>query len=118
MALGVFIGTLPLYGLHLPLVAALGVAMGTDFLVAYAASNISIPPMIPILIWGSAELGSYALHGKFRGLDLSWVQTSWTSLSFELAIGSVILGAGLAVLLGGIAYWAGGILERRRGATT
>src|SRR5690606_17328254 len=53
LAVGLWVGCLPLYGVHFFLCALLTLPLRLNFLVAYAAAHISIPPTVPFL-WFAA----------------------------------------------------------------
>ncbi|PJJ07532.1 glycosyltransferase involved in cell wall biosynthesis [Flavobacterium sp. 1] len=59
IALGVFIGICPFWGFQTILVLFLAVLLKLNKVIAFAFSNISFPPFIPFIIYGSLKLGSY-----------------------------------------------------------
>ncbi len=107
VALGAFIGVQPTPGLHIFLVLALCLPLRLDAAVAYLAANISIPPIAPFLWFGAIQLGARTLHGHFVPLTLESARAlarhPGTSLA-ELAVGSIMLGAIVAVTMALIAY--------------
>ncbi len=114
VAIGLFIGTLPLYGLHLPLCLALCVPLRLDFPVAYLAANISNPLLAPFLVFAEIEIGSYVMRGVPAPVDLeSARRVGVGGLLLEAMVGGVLLGAVLA-LIGGSLAWA--LARRGRGA--
>tara|TARA_R110002167_G_scaffold163242_12_gene359999 strand:- start:5005 stop:6177 length:1173 start_codon:yes stop_codon:yes gene_type:complete len=58
IALGVFIGICPLWGLQTLLVLSLSVFLKLNRTIAFAFSNISIPPFIPFILYLSLLMGS------------------------------------------------------------
>ncbi len=117
VALGLFVGILPIYGFHFPVCAALAFALRLDLLITYAAANISIPPMIPFLLYGGLQLGSLCLTGSFRSLSLEGLgPASVAAAGLQLGIGSVLLATIVAVLGGGISYLLARAVSRRRAA--
>ncbi|NMH27707.1 DUF2062 domain-containing protein [Flavobacterium silvaticum] len=58
IALGVFIGISPFWGFQTALVILLAVVFKLNKAIAFAFSNVSIPPMIPFIIIGSLQIGS------------------------------------------------------------
>jgi len=119
VALGLFIGILPLYGAHLPLCAFFALALRLDVFLTYVAANISVPPMIPFLLYGGLQLGAFVLTGSFRVLSSDdLVPGSMLSLGAELLVGSLVL-ASLAALVGGaLSYVVARWLRARRLART
>ncbi len=116
VALGLFVGTLPLYGAHFLLCAAVAVPARLNLLVAYAAAHISIPPLIPFLLFGSVQLGSLLLEGHALELVVGDVRVEHlAAFGRALAVGSVVLGAALAGLGALAAYAAARGWRRARG---
>ncbi|WP_027387015.1 DUF2062 domain-containing protein [Chryseobacterium gregarium] len=58
IALGVFIGFSPFWGFHTLLVISLSVLFKLNKVLAFVASNVSLPPFIPFIIAASLFLGS------------------------------------------------------------
>ena len=111
VAAGLFIGSLPLFGLHFPLCVLVCVPFRLDVVTAYIAANISNPLFAPFLIAGEIQLGSLLLDGHFVGFDLARARAMGvTGFVEQAAVGSVVTGALLA-LLGAIAT---AFIARRR----
>lgn len=58
VALGVFVGMSPFWGLHTLLVFLLAAIFKLNKVIAFIFSNISIPPLIPVIIYLSYQFGS------------------------------------------------------------
>ncbi len=58
VALGVFVGMSPFWGLHTLLVFLLAAIFKLNKVIAFIFSNISIPPLIPVIIYVSYQFGS------------------------------------------------------------
>ena len=58
IALGAFFGISPLWGFQTALTITFAVLLGLNKSLAFLASNISIPPMIPLIVWSSLKVGS------------------------------------------------------------
>jgi glycosyltransferase involved in cell wall biosynthesis len=69
VALGVFVGISPFWGLHTLLVFLLAAIFKLNKVIAFIFSNISIPPLIPFIIYASYQMGSL-LTGKGIEWDL------------------------------------------------
>ncbi|MCF4101632.1 DUF2062 domain-containing protein [Gillisia sp. M10.2A] len=67
IALGIFVGISPLWGLHTMMVFLLAAVFKVNKVIAFLFSNISIPPFIPFIIYGSYQMGSVIL-----GKGVSW----------------------------------------------
>lgn len=102
--LGVFMGIIPLWGYQMILCVALAHLLKLNKIVALVASNISIPPMIPFILYGSYALGCYALGDPvvLEITDLS-VEYMFTVLT-QYLLGSVILAVLAAFVLGGLSW--------------
>lgn len=108
VALGFFVGTLPLYGLQTVLGSALGFWLGLDVLVVALASNISLPPFIPLLLYLDLTIGSLLLRGEPLALRLSEVSFGGLSeLGLELALGSLVVSLAFAGVGFVVAYGLG-----------
>lgn len=100
---GLFIGCLPLYGLHLPLCLAVCLPLRLDVLVAYVAANISNPLIAPFLLLLEVQVGSLLLDGRLLPLSASAVeQIGVSGLLLQILIGAPIVAtviAGIGALL-------------------
>ncbi len=100
IALGVFIGLSPFWGFHTLIVISLAVLFKLNKVLAFVASNISLPPFIPFIIAASLYLGAPFVHGNSNILS--------QELNFELVknnllqyvIGSAILATTISVISG------------------
>lgn len=109
LGLGVFIGCLPIYGLHLPLCLLVCVPFRLDALLAYLGANISNPLFAPGLLALELQVGSLVLRQQTLALDLDQImQQGLTSLVGELAIGSLLVGTFLAGITGAVAFAVSG----------
>ncbi|MFN8309222.1 MAG: DUF2062 domain-containing protein [Chitinophagales bacterium] len=63
VATGVFFGIAPFWGLQMVLVYAITALFRLNKALALICSNISIPPMIPFILYGSYVTGGLWLHG-------------------------------------------------------
>lgn len=100
VALGVFIGLSPFWGVQTLLVISLAVLFKLNKVLAFVASNISLPPFIPLIIAASLFLGAPFVHGNSNILS--------QELNFELVknnllqyvIGSAILATAMSAISG------------------
>lgn len=114
VAIGVFIGCSPFFGLHSLLCVALCLPLRADPLIAYVASNISLPPLIPLLLSSEIQVGSWLLRGE--GAALSWsssAELDWRELSASLLVGSACVATLAAALSFGISWWLAARWQRR-----
>ena len=99
VSLGVFIGCLPLYGLHLLICWTLGWALSLNRLKMYLAANISNPLVAPWLIFAEVQLGGWLRRGSFHPLSRQYIaSTSLGVFGMDAVVGSVFVGGVLAVL--------------------
>jgi 2-polyprenyl-3-methyl-5-hydroxy-6-metoxy-1,4-benzoquinol methylase len=105
VALGLFIGCLPLYGLHLPLCVGACLLFRLDAVVAYLAANISNPLVAPFLLTAEVEVGSLLLTGEHAAFDVEQARSVGVAgFAAQASVGSVVVGAGLALIGGTLAY--------------
>ena len=103
IALGIFFGLSPLWGFQTVLSITLAVLLGLNKSLAFLASNISIPPMIPVIIWSSLKVGGFFVGGDLlpKGdITQEFVKTHLV----QYLTGSFILATLMAGLLGGATY--------------
>jgi len=62
IALGVFVGISPFWGLQTIIVLTLAVLFKLNKAISFAFSNVSFPPFIPFIIYGSLKIGGYFIH--------------------------------------------------------
>ncbi|OMP31455.1 glycosyltransferase [Mangrovimonas sp. DI 80] len=65
IALGVFIGLSPFWGFHTVLVIFLAIFLKLNKAIAFAFSNVSLPPFIPFVLYASSKIGQYLLGVEF-----------------------------------------------------
>lgn len=112
VGVGLFIGSLPLFGLHFPLCVAVCMPLRLDALVAYLAANVSNPLMAPLLVALEVETGALVLHGQHVPFTLERArQLGIGGFVAEAAVGAVLVGALLAIMGAATTWW---IVSRRR----
>lgn len=101
VGVGVCCGILPIWGYQL--LAALFVAhlLRLNKIVAAIGSNISIPPMIPFILYGSVAIGAWIFGIP---LTLSLPDLSLATLGSMIKV--YLVGSIVLALLGGIFAWA------------
>jgi uncharacterized protein (DUF2062 family) len=107
VAVGLFVGVQPTPGLHLPVVLAVCVPLRLDAALGYVATNVSIPPVAPLLWLASIQIGERILTGRFAPLTAGGVRElvrAPGSLLVALMLGSVVLGMLLGTAGGVLAY--------------
>jgi len=103
IALGVFIGIAPLWGLQTVLVLSLAYMLRLNKLIAFAFSNISIPPAIPVILYLSLKMGSLFIADSMVPDDA----TTFDAIAQNIAqyiTGSILLATLMAFLFGMTGY--------------
>jgi uncharacterized protein (DUF2062 family) len=102
---GAFMGIIPIWGFQSVVAIALAVLLRLNKVLVIIASNVSFPPFIPFILYGSLMTGSL-LQNKAAALPALHEITldlAWQSLE-AYVIGSIILAVSVGVLLGLITY--------------
>lgn len=101
IALGVFIGIAPFWGFQTAIVIFLAVLLRWNKALAFTFSNVSIPPMIPFIIYGSLKVGAVFV-GDNSGFTLGTPITMDHIKSHvtQYIIGSFVLATAVAILFG------------------
>mgnify|MGYP000913294881 CR=1 FL=1 len=103
--MGAFIGCLPIFGLHLPIVLLLSLRMRLDGAIAYVAANISNPFFAPFLFAGQVQVGALILEGRLPEIETKLdMARALSSFPKYLLVGSPVVGVGAAVVLGAGAW--------------
>ena len=101
IAMGVFIGCLPLYGFHLLICGAVGTMLRLNRLKMYLAANISNPFVAPWLLFLEIQTGAWLRRGSFHPMSVEAVRPPAWHPWRDLLVGSIAVGAVLAGLAGG-----------------
>lgn len=101
IALGVFGGIAPFWGFQTAFVITIAVLFKLNKVLAFTFSNISIPPMIPFIIYGSLKIGGLFVPdtAKFTldtAFDLSQIKNNLV----QYLIGSITLAFAMAIIFG------------------
>lgn len=112
MGWGIFCGIIPLWGYQMVIAALSAHFMKLNKIVALVFSNISIPPMIPFILYGSVWMGALILREPiavtFTDISLDNVAQSL----LQYLVGSVSLAAVLGALTA-VVGWAVMVLCKR-----
>jgi uncharacterized protein (DUF2062 family) len=119
VGVGLFFGIAPIWGLQL--VASLWVAhrLRLNKAVAAVASNISIPPVAPLIFCGALTLGSWLLTGKWFEFSLkSMTQAEWWAAAkahaWEWVVGSLVLALAVSVVGMVLTYGIARLVRKKR----
>lgn len=103
LALGAFIGIIPIWGFQSIVSIFLAASFRLNKGLAFAASNISIPPMIPIIVIASLKIGGLFLNTEIEEIDTYSIDNFRNHL-MEYLLGSLILATGVALLVGFVSF--------------
>ncbi len=103
--LGLFIGVLPVWGWQMMIAFGLAHYFKLNKFVTVAASNISIPPVLPLILYLSYETGGLVVGFNkgavySSGFDYQWLKSNFV----QYLVGSVVFGIILSLVLGSITY--------------
>ncbi len=105
IALGVFIGISPFWGFQTVLLFTFATLFRLNKVIAYLASNVSFPPFIPFVIYGSLKMGSFFVAGENTlVLDSSVTFDDIQKNATQYIAGSLILASVSALSAGFISY--------------
>jgi glycosyltransferase involved in cell wall biosynthesis len=105
VALGIFTGIIPIWGFQLITAIALAHLFGLSKLITSVAANISIPPMIPIILYLSYVTGGYFLaSGSSIKFSTGLSVKSFENNLFQYLIGSIAFAIILSIFAGIISY--------------
>ncbi len=104
VGLGLFFGIAPFWGYQMVLAAIAAHWLRLNKAITLVASNISIPPMMPFIFYGSLAIGHWMFTGhaleltlkdmtKQRALEYLW---QWLAGSFVLATLAAVVGTAVA----------------------
>jgi glycosyltransferase involved in cell wall biosynthesis len=106
IALGIFVGISPFWGFQSILSLFIATIFRLNKTISFAFSNISIPPFIPFIIYGSLKVGSFFVDNKTAiKLDKSITFAAIGDNIKQYIIGSFVLAIITAVILGIVSYF-------------
>ena len=111
--LGIFMGIVPIWGYQMILALILAQFFKLNKVIALVASNISIPPMIPFILYGSYVTGCFVLNQpvSLALTDISF-ENAWNVLT-QYLVGSFIFAAICSIVVGLIVFGLLTIFRKR-----
>ncbi len=105
VGLGVVIGCSPFFGLHLPLGLGLALLLRLNKVAVFLGSQISIPPLAPLLGFASVQVGARLLSGAWLHLgaaDFALTRLPGLVRTFFLSwlLGGLLVGVALGLPVG------------------
>jgi SAM-dependent methyltransferase len=105
----VFLGCLPLWGVHVVVCALVARLCGVSRLTTYLASYVNNPVTLPFVLYVELGLGHWLRSGSWPALTLAHLGSMpWLAIGGEMLVGAVALGAVGGLVLGGGAWAVGG----------
>jgi uncharacterized protein (DUF2062 family) len=98
VALGIFIGFIPIIGTHTILAIAFATLLRLNTLIVLLGTQISNPISFPFQIFLSAEIGSLILNGRFLDIKFSRDINYFIHYILPILIGSLVLGITVSIL--------------------
>jgi len=123
VALGIFLGALPLIGCHTLVILVAAAILRLNRVAAVVASQLCMPPVVPALC---IEMGFFIRYGRFLTLsglhdlkNASFLDVGYMGLQrlLEWFLGALVVGTALALVLGLITFSVAWTLKRSRRAT-
>jgi uncharacterized protein (DUF2062 family)/SAM-dependent methyltransferase len=114
VAIGAFIGSLPIFGCHTPLIIVLCIWFQLDGAIAWVVSNVSNPFFAPALLTAEVQVGAWLRTGTPLQLDRELTRSgALRHFVGYLFAGAPVVGAILAVAGAVITFGAVTLLPRR-----
>jgi uncharacterized protein (DUF2062 family) len=105
VAIGLFVGALPVYGFQLLIVLAVCIPLRLDAAVSYVAAHISNPLTLPLLVALEVEVGALLLTGQHASFDWNAAQKLGVGgYAEQLVCGAVLVGAVFAAAGGALVF--------------
>lgn len=101
MGWGVFCGIIPIWGYQMIFAGLSAHLLRLNKVVAVVFSNISVPPMIPFILYGSMAVGAFILN---REMLLSFSDISFESIG--LGLGQYIVGSIVLAAIAGVVFFS------------
>ena len=112
VAIGLFVGSQPIFGCHTPIVLFLCVWFRLDAALCWLASNISNPFFAPFLITAEIHVGSLLWTGAPVPVDAAVIrETGATGFAGFAFLGAPIVGLSLSAVGGGLVF---GLIRGKR----
>ena len=109
--LGVFLGTLPLIGVHTMFILFASNFFRLNKVAAVSASQLCMPPIVPALC---IEAGYYMRHGRFlTEISLETIGYQAIERLWEWFIGSLLLAPLFSIIIGLLIYLSAVLIQRK-----
>jgi len=110
VGLGLFCGIAPFWGVQMLVAATIAHWLRLNKATTLLASNISIPPCVPFLVYGSTILGHWLFTGQILHITVEEMRAHWAQHILQYVVGSFALGilagiAGMIITYGVARLW-------------
>ena len=115
VAFGIFMGIIPIWGFQLMAAIALAILLKLNKFIVIVAANISIPPMLPIIIYSSYTMGAMWMGDKAgritfgRNISLQSISNNITQYIY----GSITLSVVASILFGLVTFIALKLMKKK-----
>ena len=115
MALGVFIGLTPLWGLHTILVLSLAILFKLNKVISFAFTNVSFPPFIPFTVYAGIMIGNYVL-GEPTDYSFADFEENFEFVKSlkTYVVGSFILAFVASIIVGLVSYFLLSLYNKKK----
>ena len=115
MALGVFIGLTPLWGLHTILVLSLAILFKLNKVISFAFTNVSFPLFIPFTVYASIMIGTQVLGEPTDYSFADFEQNFEFVKSLKtFVVGSFILAFVASIIVGLVSYFLLSLYNKKK----
>lgn len=105
LAFGVFMGIAPIWGFQLLVGVPLAILFRMNKVLFITAANISIPPMIPVIIYTSFIAGQIVIEGSIDHTQMWSMSTESIQDNFmQYIVGAIILAVAMFVVVFAVSY--------------
>jgi len=106
IAYGIFWGIFPLWGFQLAVGLPTAALLRLNVPIVFFSANISIPPMIPFILYASFWTGALVLGGNKGDLRLSQMNNMDVIQTnvYQYTIGAIVLAISAAIVVGLLSY--------------
>jgi len=98
ISLGIFLGMSPAWGYQMLIAYTLAHFFNLNRVIALVAANISIPPMIPFILYGGYRTGAWIFGNSMDLLDITFETVKQNILQY--LVGSIVFATVSAVISG------------------
>ena len=109
VALGNFVGILPVLGLHTVLAIGLAYLLRLNIVIVLLGTQISNPFSFPFILFASAQIGNLMLSGSLLNVQFTTDLSVLKTYIMPTMIGSIVLG----LMVGSLSYFLTLAVTRR-----